>query len=263
MTCRTWLPRARYHLFHTISLGRGDRGDTFVLLLRSSPSIAAYIQDIEINGSQGHASWWTTDHRKGMFPWPTLGPATRVHTETDLTEADAWLRRVLPEDTRLLGKVRSLRISALPLGSTLTETLRLYFQQIKVLSVDGCKALAFSDFVAFLRAFPRADSLRLLAIQWLPRGSSPSEEGPDSFPRLRSLELSHKVDVAPFLSWMIEEGAHHDLAFLDCSISGQKCASAISQLLKALGPTLEDFVIGFRETGDTAGPSSIFAASRL
>lgn len=186
-----------------------------------------------------------------MFPWPTLGPATRVHTETNLTEADAWLRRVLPEDTHLLAKVRSLRISALPLGSTLTEALRPYFQQIKVLSVDGCKALAFSDFITFLRAFPRVDSLRLLDIQWLPRGSSPSEEGSDTFPRLQSLELSHKVDAAPFLSWIIEEGAHDDLAFLHCSISGQKCASAVSRLLKALGTTLEDLVIGFR---DTAGP---------
>ena len=188
-----------------------------------------------------------------MFPWPTLGPATRVHTETDLTEAEAWLRRILPEGTHLLTRVRSLRISAIPLGSTLTETLRPYFQRIKVLSIDGCKALAFSDFVAFLRAFPCLESLRLLAIQWLPRGSSPGGEGPDAFPRLRSLELSHKVDMAPFLSWLIEAGVHHDLASLDCSVSGQKCASAISQLLKALGPILEDLVIGFRETGDAAG----------
>ena len=73
-------------------------------------------------------------------------------------------------------------------------------------------------------------------------------------PQLRSLELSHKVDVAPFLSWLVDEGAHRDLALLECSISGQKCASAISQLLKAMGPALEDLVIGFRETGDTAGP---------
>ncbi|KZT73705.1 hypothetical protein DAEQUDRAFT_808333 [Daedalea quercina L-15889] len=252
LTCRAWLPRARFHLFRTISIDRGHAGDAFARLLQSSPAIAAYMQDIEINGSLGGSNWWTADSHKGMVRWPTLGPPTRTHTETDMTAADIWLHCVLPEDTRLLARVKSLRISALPLSHTLTATLQPHFQHIRVLSVDGCKALAFSDFTAFLRAFPRIDSLRLLAIQWLPRSSSPSEGSPRSYSRLRFLELSHKVDAAPFLYWMIEEGIHTDLTALSCSISGQKCASAVSQLLKTVGPTLERLVIGFRETGDTA-----------
>ncbi|KAH9917036.1 uncharacterized protein B0H18DRAFT_1136832 [Fomitopsis serialis] len=252
LTCRAWLPRARYHLFRTISIDRGRTGDAFAHLLRSSPTISTHIQDVEINGSQSQSNWWTTDHRKGMFPWPTLGPPTRGHTETDLTEADTWLRRILPEDTHLLAKVKSLRISALPLGGTLTVALQPHFENVKVLSVDGCKALAFGDFITFLRAFPHLESLHLLAIQWLPGRSHQSEECAKSLPRMRSLELSHKVDAAPFVSWLIDEEAHSEVTSLNCSVSGQKCASAISQLLKALGPTLRRFVVGFRETGDGA-----------
>ncbi|KAH9838477.1 uncharacterized protein C8Q71DRAFT_795941 [Rhodofomes roseus] len=252
LTCRSWLSRARYHLFRTMSIDRGRTGDAFARLLRSSPAISAYVQNMDINGSQSQCSWWNTDSRKGMFSWPTLGPPTRAHTETDLTEADTWLRRILPEDMHLLAKVKSLRISALPLGGGLTITLQPHFKQIKVLSVDGCKALAFSDFITFLRAFPRLKSLHLLAIQWLPRNHNQGEGPTQPLPLLRSLELSHKVDAAPFVSWMIEEEAHTELTSLNCSISGQQCASAISRLLKALGATLGSLVIVFRETGDGA-----------
>lgn len=253
LTCHAWLPRARYHLFHTVMLVPGPRSDAFKQLVHSRPIITMYIQEVEIRGA-GVPSWWDKDPLITFMAWPTLGqaPRQRQGNESDIVEMVAWLHRILPPTTPPLANAQSLKFSAFPISNAIALALVPHFKNIRVLSFDGCKALAFADLIELLQAFPHVDTLRLIAAQWLPRSTYP-QICYQSFPKLKRLEMSRKIDVAPCITWMLSESVCSEIASLSCSISGQNSATAIRDLLHAIGPTLEQLEIGFQETRDPTG----------
>ncbi|KAH9935261.1 hypothetical protein B0H21DRAFT_759278 [Amylocystis lapponica] len=262
LTCHAWLPRARYHLFQSIALDPRRCCNDFQRLIRSAPVVATYVRHVELRGNTGSPKWWAGDTQLPHLAWPTLGHTTppRRHGDSDVPEIVNSLERMLPCDAPPLRKVTSLCLSAIPIGAPITRALVLRFQNISVLSLDGCKALAFADFVDLLHAFSRVDTLRILAAQWLPRTSASLEVRHQSFPRLKRLEMSRKIDVAPLISWMLAQSVHSEIVSLSCSVSGEKSAFAIRNLLHAIGPTLEHLEIGFQETRD---PTDVLQSTHL
>lgn len=216
----------------------------------SSPNITAYIQELEVSGVPGICTWWNTS--TGSMAWPTLHQTRRHRVESDVDET-AWLHQTLPPTTPPLVKLRSLRLAAMPISSGSIDALRPHIEHITMLTLDGCRAAAFADLVRLFNIFPCLEILRLLAAQWLPGNSSPSETSHRSSLRLKQLEMSRKIDVAPLISWMLSESVHTEIVSLSCSVSGQKGAFAIRDLLHAIGATLQHLKIGFQETRDPTG----------
>jgi len=243
LTCRAWLSRARYHLFRTVLIDPGHSGNAFRRLMQSSPNITTYIQELEVSGVPAICTWWNTS-----IAWPTLHQTRRHRDESDVDET-AWLQQTLPPTTPLV-KLRSLRLSAVPISGGSLDALRPHVTHLTILSLDGCRAPAFADLVRLFNTFPCLETLRLLAVQWLPGNSSPSETSHRSSMRLKRLEMSRKIDVAPLISWMLSESVHTEIISLSCSVSGQKGAFAIRDLLHAIGATLQHLKIGFQETRD-------------
>lgn len=248
LTCRAWLPRSRYHLFRSITLDPGHIGDAFRRLIHSSPIIATYVKDVEILGNSGTRSPWDSNP---FISWPTLKQAPRGRGDTAAVETAAWLQRVLPSSTPSLQKVVSLKLTALTLSGSVTVALSPHFSCVTELVLDGCRGVAFADVVGLLNSLPRLKTLRLLSAQWLPGHSSFTETSQQSVIRLRRLEISRKIDVAPLVSWMLSANVHVEMVSLSCSLSGPKSVSAIRDLLHATGSTLEYLTIGFEDTRDT------------
>ncbi|PCH42391.1 hypothetical protein WOLCODRAFT_137884 [Wolfiporia cocos MD-104 SS10] len=257
LTCRAWLPRSRHHLFRKISIEHGHTSDAFSLLVRSTPAIANYIREIEISDTHVVCAWWeATSH----LPWPTLGPVPQRRTEVHDTVS--WLQRVFLPTTPPLLHVESLRLVGFTVSSAAAQVLLPHLRGITALTLDGCKAPSFADLIDFLRAFPALDTLRLLAVQWIPRSRAPVHTPHAPFPRLRRLEVSRKIDFAQVVAWVLAHAAPSvaALASLECMISGQGHASAVRDLLHAAGPALERLKIGFLETRD---PTDALQATHL
>ncbi|KAH9915123.1 uncharacterized protein B0H18DRAFT_915170, partial [Fomitopsis serialis] len=49
LTCRTWLPAARYHRFRSVSVAHEEGIATFETLVASSPAIGHIVEDLEIS----------------------------------------------------------------------------------------------------------------------------------------------------------------------------------------------------------------------
>ncbi|KAL6307453.1 hypothetical protein BKA93DRAFT_727392 [Sparassis latifolia] len=261
LTCHGWLPRARYHLFRSVTFDPVHNSNVFKALIESSPIVANYVRDVEICGNGGMTTWWAGSTPSArMVRWPTLNHTPHPHRKSDAPDVVEWLDRTLPLAGTRLNRVISLRLSALAVSSIITQALVLRFKRVRVLSVDGCKALAFADFIELLQAFPQLEELHLLAAQWLPRITTVPHAEKDIFPRLKKLEVSRKMDIAPLITWMLGESVHAEITFLSCVISGGKSASAIRDLLCALGSTLEHLEIGFQETRD---PTEIIQATQF
>ncbi|OCH94356.1 hypothetical protein OBBRIDRAFT_722879 [Obba rivulosa] len=245
LTCRAWLPNARRTLFHSISLDPKSHGHAFRRLLASSPHVTPYIRELEIRVRTAAQLRWDNDTIQGVS-WPTLQGLQRIR-EPESATLMALLQSAFPSNASPLKSVTSLIVAAMPITYAVITILAPHFPNVRTLTVDGCKGLSFTDFIKLLGAFPRVHTLRLVAAQWLHQKSV----GFDSiltFPRLRRLEVSRKIDVAPLVTWMLDHSAASDLNSLSCSISSPKHAVAIGLLLHAVGDTLQHLEVGFAET---------------
>ncbi|CCM01383.1 uncharacterized protein FIBRA_03434 [Fibroporia radiculosa] len=260
LTCRTWLRRARYHLFSRVAFDSGQTGDAFGQLVRSSPTIIDFIQEVELCGTPVHTWWNTKTPAVSTIAWPTLDQTPRHRKESDVVETALWLQRILPSSTPPFSRLVSLKLSSLPISDTVTHALHCHFKNTTTLTLDGCKALALADFMDLLCAFPRLNTLRVLAAQWLPAIHCKAEKCAGSLPRLRRLEMSRKIDAAPLISRILTESAHSDIVSLSCSVSGHNCAHAIRDFLHAARSSLEQLEIGFQDSRD---PTDVLQTSQL
>lgn len=249
LTCKSWLPRARYHLFHRVQFTSGSRGHAFRALLDASPAITNYIREVEISGS-GDASHIEPGR------WPTLRARPDAHRPPAQTLATAddptvWLRRVLPQPSRkLLARVTRLKLTALPISGPLVDALDGHFTAVTTVVVDKCRSEAFEDLCSLARVIPRIECLRMDDAQWL-RPTSPSETLGAKY-SLGSLILSRKMDAGPVARWITAQ-AHATISSFTCYISSHSSAVAIGDLICKVGSSLRELGIGFSDVKDPTG----------
>ncbi|PSR75553.1 hypothetical protein PHLCEN_2v9033 [Hermanssonia centrifuga] len=192
LTCRSWLPRARHHLFRHIHIDPGPRGIAFRKLIDTNPEIGRHVNDLQISGfvldkvspAEVSGNWPTL-----ALPQPNASPRNRGHS------SDTTLDHILPKSIDALSGVSSLRLSALSISKELADLLHKYFSAVKTVILTGCRAGAFRDFCYLPRAFSQTECLHIIDAQWLRTVLPPTAETlPGRPPTLKSLVLSRKVD---------------------------------------------------------------------
>lgn len=127
LTCRQWLPAARYHDFSDITL-RARTCKAFAELLTSSPALAAVVHSVELSSVvHGSRSWETVEF-------------TFLHLLTGVTHLS--LSRV-----RLQGSVLKALIHTLP--------------NVCRLTVQSCWVADLLDFAVLASSFPHLEDLSL------------------------------------------------------------------------------------------------------
>lgn len=257
LTHRTWLPRARHHLFRRVYLNRGARGDAFRNLIDNSPHIGRHIREIEISG----IAWVEQSPVEvSALRWPTLQLQQDGH-DRSRTEPPpiSWLRRTLPESPDILSHVTSLWLTNLPISRELAEILEKYFSTVTTVVVDACRALTFKEFCELPQALKRVQCLHLLDAHWL-RSTGP-EPGTcmQKHPTLKTLVLSGKSDSTTVVNWIVRENRYMTLSSLSCDIVGSASAVAMRTLLVALGPSLKYLAVGFSAVRDPTGEYQVFS----
>lgn len=254
LTCKAWLPRARHHLFRTVQIQPGRRGDAFKVLLDTSPDIGQHIREVVISGV-GY------DSLLNGLPgtWPTLGAATVRPSLTlgsvELRSAE-WLKSILPASTKVLSRVTSLKLISLPITYPFAEVLGAHFNRVVVVKLDTCRAETFGDLLTLPRGLPLVESLYMDRVTWYrptyPKPGTNVVSRPNS---LKSLTLTARIDAATVINWLVDQQQYTVLSSLSVYLSSDSSASAVRLLLEAVGPSLLHLSIGFSDVRDPTGTS--------
>ncbi|KAH9945373.1 uncharacterized protein BXZ73DRAFT_38290 [Epithele typhae] len=285
---RSWLPRARCHLFRHIVVDPSS--DQLLCFFKETPDVRFLVRDVEIRGrattSQG---WWMNgaDTSLSLSRWPTLGArmARSVRSDAVAFEVPSWLREGLspspdpPSDKtdqdsshpsssksiaanstvhHIFPLVHTLRVSEFTLSPGVSSFLAAAFPKVTTLTLSHCRAMSFADLTSLFLAFPRLRALRLLSAEWL----SDRKALPETYPRLElgQFEVSQDIHIGPLVDWLLAESAHRSLRILKCSIGTRRSAGALRALLSAAGSTLEHIQITLSKSPD---PTSLLEAAQL
>ncbi|KAH8099926.1 hypothetical protein BXZ70DRAFT_893822 [Cristinia sonorae] len=258
LTCRSWLPRARHHLFKSVKVDRSTCGETFKSMLDGSPSIAYCIRDLEFSGKKTEC-WWS-GNANTVGRWPTLGQRMQRHMAPDAQDIEDWLRRILPQTKTALHRVKRLTLTSFPVSGMVAKLIRPYFCEVTELVINGCLATSFNDFVELRDALPLLRSLRVIDARWLP--TSPLVDLPSFLPHsaISTMEFSRKVNIVTVFDWMIRQGRSLHLTSLSCYVTCHAAAKALKIMLETLGSNLQHLGIGFSEVRD---PTEVLKSSDL
>ena len=128
LTCRQWLPAARYHVFGVITLYAGTC-KTFAELIAASPELALVVRSVELSSLiQSSRIWQTVDF-------------TFLHSLTSVT----YLRL---SKVRLEGVVFDALVQALP--------------GVSQLLIESCWFASLHDFASLASSFPHLQDLTVL-----------------------------------------------------------------------------------------------------
>ncbi|KAI0714329.1 hypothetical protein C8T65DRAFT_738790 [Cerioporus squamosus] len=276
LVCHAWLPRARHHLFHSISLDPSSCSH-FEALAQSCPEFAPLVRVLELRGRVStRRGWWDPENGSpANLAWPTLpgrgmqnNPSRR---DSDVLETLSWLRDTFtssshgPPGTIKLPNVRSLRLDEVTFDTDTVAFLWAAFPRIESLTLNGCSAMAFASLEDLLQSFQQLKSLHLLSVEWLPSqysGSTHPSTLSASTPRLSlaHLEFTRDIFVQPVFAWLLRASAHRTIRSLKCSIATQTSANALRSFLEASGPTLQQFSVTLSESRD---PTAILETTQF
>ncbi|RPD59976.1 hypothetical protein L226DRAFT_462971 [Lentinus tigrinus ALCF2SS1-7] len=282
LVCRAWLPRARHHLFHSITLDPSSRSPRFKELIRSCQDVAPLVRVLELRGrAWARRGWW--DPENGLpanLMWPTL-PGMQNHPsrrDSDVLETLSWLRGTFtsssspshdPVAAISLPNVRSLRLDEVTFNSDTAAFLAAAFPRLESLTLNGCRAMAFASLVDLMQSFLLLRTLRLLSAEWLPLPHHAEHALPrptdttstsTTVPDLVNLEFTRDIFVQPVLEWLSKVEAHKTVRSLKCSITTQASANALRAFLQASGPMLQRLYMTLSES---RGPTSILEATQF
>ncbi|KAI0091206.1 hypothetical protein BDY19DRAFT_689245 [Irpex rosettiformis] len=253
---RAWLPRSRYHLFRSVQIEPGRRATAFRSLLDANPLLGNFVRNVEILGSGQDTP---VEHVVRM-EWPTLRPVPAVPTYPRLGHRRiSWLENVLPESPKVLRRVSRLTVVAMHIHPELVDVLSVRFPAVKILELNKCRSATFAEFLALPNAFSEASCIQIHEMYCL-RPTQPPAAMASRRRTLKTLILSPHTDVTLLLSWLVVEKVHTALESLSCHSSGQLSATAIRDLLKAVGPSLRHLSFGFSDVKD---PTVILHSTEL
>ncbi|KAJ3479910.1 hypothetical protein NLI96_g8726 [Meripilus lineatus] len=166
LVCRSWVPRARFHLYRFICIGNGTQFDSFRHSLRILPERCS---DIRLLCLWGHRD---TNLKKGAIP------TTRDSSTKYLRDAVCTLPWRVPHLQRLeLGYLPILHPTFIPLCSE--------FKAVVALSLQHLTHQTAVEIVNIINRFPQLRTLRLVDCQW----SRPSQRLPIHLPFLDDLQV--------------------------------------------------------------------------
>lgn len=229
ITCRSWLPRARHHLFSRAAID-WTNCDTFKDLLLSSNNIGHHIRTIEIEGALGVFSM-DRQHTAALSKW--------LHS----------IPRVIPA---ALVNVQELDLALVTIDAAITASFFARLPSVTKLSLCACTLDSFNTLVEMFYSMPLLQDLVVSFSEW--SGNVPglvSHSSRRRAPELKSIEMMGGSENYIPLNWLISHSLHTSIERLSCTRIQTSTLDTISCIMTALAPSLRAITIGF---GDMPSP---------
>ncbi len=211
LTCRTWHPAARHHLFRTVTFSSPRSREDFQQLLHAAPYIGQFARDVRLGK-------WSPYVAKGEIYKP---------------EQLSMIFCALPA-------VERLELVLVEMDAVLESSLIRHFTSVTQLSLEYCRFPAFGALVGLLRSFPALERLSLRGVSWekVEEVAFPARPNSVNAPALRNLVLAKDMELDVLVEWMLSEGLCDNLETFSGSCKHDADAIIIGELLRAAGPSL-------------------------
>ncbi|KAI0093886.1 hypothetical protein BDY19DRAFT_881973 [Irpex rosettiformis] len=232
LTCRSWVPTARLHLFRTIRLSSSLSCTNFTSLLDSAPSIAWCVQKLTIS-----ASYCGIDGNENAI------------------EDDKWVNSTqsLARCLGGYGRVNTLALSRLRWSSLEPATRDAFkgaFRSIKTLVLFEVHFHASSNVLEFLDAFPELEELYFHAVSWEVESDEQTLTTsrpiyPGDKMHLSYLFLDPRSSPTLVTEWILRHPSDQKLRTIQLCWREMDDTKALGDLLKTSGSSLERLRIEF------------------
>lgn len=234
LTCRSWVPSSRLHLFRTVRVRSAEDCTKLSVLLQSSPIIAHCVRKLTIDAEY-----------KG------------VGEDGTLSEDDSWVN----EAAGLLSKfhrVHTLALSRLKWTSLSYSTRNAFtsvFNTVKTLLLFEVQFYASGDVLHFLSRFPVLSELYFHGVSWDREMPSPEPENRHvgEHMDLTYLFLDPKSSPTLVTEWLLSHPSEKKLRTIQLCWREFENTEALGALLQNSGSDLEclrvEFPSGLSEEG--------------
>lgn len=220
LTCHTFHPAARYHLFQSLEFTSLKSSQSFYSLLQHSPHLGRYARDAsfakityptQVGHADGGGSLDTDQLWSSIFP---ALPSVQRLEFLFLEQMDSALRRRIADN----------------------------FHSVTRLTLQYCRFATFGEFVALYQSFPKLEHLTLRSVSW--QDVETMLPGtPVTAPSLTSLNLAGGLDLVTLADWFLAEDVRVNMTSLSLSSTSLRDTVILGDIVRAMGPSLDDLTL--------------------
>ena len=218
LTCRSWYPTARYHLYHQIHLTSPVACKTFFQLLRNEDSrhVGQFTRYLSISKAINHNADGQLCEDAPARLWSTIFCA--------------------------VPNVEQLHLSFLVIDKPLHVDLARNLVCATDFTLQYCRFLSFGDLTALLLSFPSLERCTLRGISWendhVATTHTDAEER-DVKPSIKGLTLGRDLDLQVLVEWLLQEHLCDELESVSACCAYEGDAAVLGELLRASALTLK------------------------
>ncbi|RPD82048.1 hypothetical protein L226DRAFT_607244 [Lentinus tigrinus ALCF2SS1-7] len=224
LTCRSWAPAARFHLFHSVALQNRDYMTPFQRLLDTSPDLGWYVRQLTV------------------AKFVDTGKVAPAHDQ----QLPTVVEQALPQIFMHIPSLRTLSLSHVDMRC-ITGLAGLPHPSVTVLSLSYCQFDEFADIPALVACFPHLTDLALAGLTWREE-TRVCEATP--LPTLRSLDLGRDMDSERLFAWFEAAGFHTSVTRLAARCASESDADLVGPFIKLAGGSLQELDLDWSITGD-------------
>ncbi|KAI0790814.1 hypothetical protein C8Q75DRAFT_106513 [Abortiporus biennis] len=232
LTCKAFLPRCRYQLYHVIVVTYVIH-QRFLDLLALNPELEFYVRDLRIRDFD-------------------LAIREFSPHETD------WHTTTVPLLATKLHHVRKLELNSFIVGGLLRRAVQDNFKSVQEIRLTQCHFLYKEALFSLFSSFPQLKKWKMKNVRlgplWpldgQPHVPNNENDRPEHVPAqittLRVLSRMEDGELMPsFINWILDKGVYDNLKVVElCDLRFEDLQST-RNVLTALGPKLNDFSLGF------------------
>lgn len=215
LTCRTWYPTSRYHLYRKVHLNSLEGCQTFIQILQSSPYLGQFARYLNLCNIAPHAPKYPGNASELASLWPRILPA--------------------------LPHVEHVDASFLTIDHSLTTLLTRNFPRTAELTLQYCRFQSFSDLASVLLAFPSLQRCTFRGVSWDGGHGAVdyATERRDHGACLGALTLGRDLNRGALVTWLLQERLCDSLDTLTASLSSEADAVILQDLIGTSAKSLQ------------------------
>lgn len=223
LTCRSWAPAARFHLFRSVTLPNRNFTTPFQRLLHTSPDLGWYVRELTVAKFVDSST-------------PAILPALQEPTA---------LERALPHIFAGIPALRTLSLSHVDM-KCIPNLKGLQHPSVSALSMSYCQFNQFADIVDLVACFPNLAELSIAGLTW-------KDETricyPAPIPTLQKLTLGRDTDSETLFSWFEAAELHSSVTTLLARCATEHDAELVGPFVKRAGAFLQHLDLDWSMSG--------------
>ncbi|KAI0756603.1 hypothetical protein C8Q80DRAFT_1090923 [Daedaleopsis nitida] len=229
LTCRSWAPAARFHLFRSVILQNRDFTTPFQRLLHTAPDLGWYVRELTV------AKFVDGDSK----------PPSSVAV---VPQESAAVAKAIPKIFANTPALRTLSLSHVDMKCISMSDLRgLKHPSVSALSLSYCQFAEFADLVDLVACFPNVAELAISGLTWR---NEIRVCTPNPIPTLQRITLGRDTDSEVLFAWFEAASFHTTVKMLTARCASQRDTDLLGPFVKLSGESLQHLDLDWSMTGD-------------